>query len=354
MLGKGSTELQVRYLKLHKMAAKYAATSAHRIEVSRLICEGYPDSLFAWTKYEGGRLNLQVSDGKSKSWKGTCSQEHLEAMAEESNMSLQEYVDESVRALSHCQDEDLVFICSAECSESGMLCLTWKKELSDGVRFRLGSVELVPSDVPTTSRCLLDYCVDKMPELLQKVINSEKECSRLERERKSALDLLEKCTTLKEQAEKELYGKFKLVLNEKKSKIRKLMEIKEHLTEQNEEMQRIIWDLKSAAQSSEERQNSPEDALATREAPAIPGPAARVHKTNNTMRSLLSDAGACRPPSPPPVKRQRISKPSERGKIELPHPPPLRSKAKPQDHSKEVKNESDDLSIDANELLDMM
>ena len=326
------------------------------IELSRLSCEGHADVLFACTKYDGNNLSLQVSDGKSNSWQGISSKEELEIMAEESSMPLIEYLEETVKALSH---EDLEFMYSAELSESGMLRLTWKKQLSGGVRFKLGSMDLSPSDFQATNRFLLDYSIDRMQSLFQKVSKLDRECSRLENERRTALNLVQKYSSIKDETEKDLYGKFKLILNEKKSKIRKLIELKDHLTDQNEEMKRVIWNAKSTAQPIKG-----ESLVAVVEEQDKKGtssdshPQSSAHKPETLMKSLLCDAGSCRPPSPPPVKKQRLMMVSEKGKIEIPHPPPLSStctkaKLQPQNNSKDHKNVNDsDVSMD--ELIDMI
>ncbi len=70
--------------------------------------------------------------------------EQLETLAEESDMPASEYVQETLKALRH--DSGDLFVYSAECSESGQLHLTWKKQLAGGVRFKLGSVDLDPCD----------------------------------------------------------------------------------------------------------------------------------------------------------------------------------------------------------------
>lgn len=92
-------------------------------------------------------------------------------------------------------------------------------------------------------KALLDHAVDTTHLLQDKIRELERGNLRLVQERKTALEKLEECACLKEQVplasisimlcrtllspaqiETDLYNKFKLVLNGKKSKIRHLME----------------------------------------------------------------------------------------------------------------------------------
>jgi DNA-repair protein XRCC4 len=73
-------------------------------------------------------------------------------------------------------------------------------------------------------KSILDHAVSSTCSLQDRITQLEKDNLRLVHERKAALERLEQCTHLKEQLEREMYSKFKLVLNEKKGKIRRLLE----------------------------------------------------------------------------------------------------------------------------------
>ena len=102
--------------------------------------------------------------------------------------------------------------------------LTWKKHiLTNNVKFLLGSVTLNISQEQGPIR-LLDFAVSELEENQQEVGNLQKENHRLASEWQGALTRLDKCANLQEDIEKDLLSKFKGVLNEKKAKIRRLME----------------------------------------------------------------------------------------------------------------------------------
>ncbi len=335
------------------------ATPTTTSKVSRLSCEGYADSIFIWTECNGNHLSLKASDGKN-TWQGTLGQEQLEELAGESRMPIVEYLQETVKALSHDNMGDPAFVYSAEHSESsGVLHLTWKKQLSGGVKFQLGSMDLDPCDSQATNCFLLNYCVDRMQDLFRKVEKLDGECDRLITERGDALEMLQKCAALKDETEKDLYGKFKLILNGKKSKIRKLIDSKDHLADQNEEMRRSLWNSKSNMQptKSESTSKDPsENYHHQTDVPVVVRPALSAAKPGTSVKSLLcDDAGSCRPPSPPPIKKPRLTKLSEKDKLVIPHPPHLSSPCSKAKFDKSgVRKKDSEMSVDADELLNMI
>lgn len=112
---------------------------------------------------------------------------------------------------------------SVATTSSGSLQLAWKKFLpKENIRFQLGSVVLHPAPLQQTHGQLLDFAIDSMQSLRAEVTAVRAEKQRLITERASALHRLEESVSLKEELERDLYGKFKVVLNDKKAKIRKL------------------------------------------------------------------------------------------------------------------------------------
>lgn len=318
--------------------------------VSRLDIEGSTQSLFVWTKYDGDLLSLKVSDGVC-TWQGTLCHEQLHVMADCSKMTLSSFLDETLKAFSRKDMGNLTFVYSIKHCDASAIELAWKKHLiSDGIKFQLGSIDLVPAPPQSTHNLLLNHSIDCTEVLRHKIDQYEGKCERLIKERQIALDHLQKCSSCKEDTETELYSKFKLILNEKKSKIRKLMECKTHLIEQNDELHRGVWDVKNKASTS----------LTTRES------VTRQPSNTNTIRveeltskskygangeSLLSGASYKPRSPPPPAKRQRLNKCTGKGQIEIPRPPLVTSKMH---DTKNPSTDKNDVSIDSNELLDML
>lgn len=101
--------------------------------------------------------------------------------------------------------------------------LRWKKHiLSNDIKFLLGSVTLSLCEEQGATK-LLDFAVSALEESQQEIGDLRKENARPASEWQGALARFEKCANLQEDIEKDLFGKLWL-LNEKKAKIRCLME----------------------------------------------------------------------------------------------------------------------------------
>lgn len=309
----------------------------------RLDVEGYDEPLFVWTNFEDDSLSVKVSDGAC-TWQGTLCMDQVQELAEMSKIPVDQFLDETMKALSCKSVGGPLFVCSVITTEGGIV-LTWKK-LSDGVKFQLGSINLVAAPNQSVNSLFLNHLLDYVSTLGVKIGDLEGKCRRLTDERQTALDSLQTYSTVQEVLENELYGKFKLILNEKKGKIRKLMDLKTHLTDQNEEMQRKIWDTKKTSVVpflAAKAETSKNEAMDVEESTVHEAP-----KQGN-VESLLCDA-AYKPPSPPPTKKRCVSKGAKKGnKIALPQPPPLSTSS-----ANKSRHTEGDMSLDSNELLDML
>lgn len=312
--------------------------------LSRLLAEERDEPLFVWTDSTQGTLSVEVSDGAS-TWQGTLCTEQLEKFAELSKMSLESFQDQTKSALSGKRtDEESSFVYSATCGKAGELQFVWKK-LSGGIKFHLGNITLTPVQNKTVNSHLLNHCLDCVNVLEQKIALLTEKCDRFKDERQIALERLNTCTLAQETLETEIYGKFKLILNEKKAKIRKLIESKSYLSEQNEEMQRQIWELKShaapVAEQQPEEQQEPSNQV-KRKKPST--------STTTDLESLLCDA-PLKAPSPPPSKRRQINRGARKGKAEIPQPPSLHLHSSTEHSSNENNIE---MSLESSDLLDML
>ena len=138
-----------------------------------------------------------------------------------------------------------------------------------------------------------------------------------------ALSRLERCVGLKEELEGELYSKFKNVLNEKKAKIRQLMEQLRVLSDENKVLQEKIksqgtGQAVSSSPSSigtgeggggMEKESSNESSPQHRHSPF---PSTAPHSLLGEAQEVVS----------PPVKRRRREA-GRRGELEIPRPPSI-------------------------------
>uniref|UniRef100_A0A8C5RNP3 X-ray repair cross complementing 4 n=1 Tax=Laticauda laticaudata TaxID=8630 RepID=A0A8C5RNP3_LATLA len=121
--------------------------------------------------------------------------------------------------------------------------------------FRLGSLKLQRvTNSPEVIRELIIYCLDCVKELHAKNDHLQKENERLLSNLGDMQEQLQKCVEAKEELETDLYKRFVLVLNEKKTKIRSLLkhlkEVKEMIPETAQARDTII-----ASKSTVEKEN---------------------------------------------------------------------------------------------------
>ena len=303
------------------------------------LVEGSVRGLFILACCEEGSITVKVSDG-DHTWQGNLSQEQLQGMADSCKMSFHSYLDETWKAFSRKSLGDLLLAYFIKPLEGGGIQFVWKKKIADGILFQLGAIDLCPAPKQMTHCSLLEHCIGQMDALSKKVQELEDNCAQLNADKRAALEQLQHQYSTQGDLEDTLYGRFKLVLNEKKSKIRKLMELKAHLTEQNEELQHQVWETKSKGPSpttvDEETVDKDE----------------RVKKLSTTvspLESLLSDTVHRPSSSPPPTKRHRPNKPTKT-RTEIPHPPNITVRAKTENDA----NTTAKISVDSNDLLEML
>lgn len=259
--------------------------------------------------------------------------------------------------------------------------LTWKKHiLTNNVKFLLGSVTLnVCHEQGATG--LLDFAVSALEKNRQEIGDLQKENVRLSSERQGALSRLEKCANLQDDIEKDLYGRFKVVLNEKKAKIRRLMEqlrtISSQLQQTTQHQSAVnkpsIAD--GSAEKDKEKGDSSHDETddeiehspspMSTEGPAHPSTPPHPSGSRLTMESLLGDPDE-KEISSPPVKRRKRNVGGERAAskvkgqpFELPRPPSIsrpsstHSADKVRVQTSEGKKSGED-SIESDDLLQLL
>ncbi|XP_065918999.1 DNA repair protein XRCC4-like [Dysidea avara] len=332
----------------------------------KLETEGSCSTLYILTVYEGETLCLTASDG-NQTWSSMFPCVTLQSMAKDAKLSFSSFMDQSLSALSQSMHETLTFAYSTNIDSSGDLVFAWKKHIvEENVKFQIGSVTLQQSS-PTISS-MLEFAVENISGLKEEISGLTKKVEILKKEKSRALEKLEQCATLKEDLESDLYGKFKLVLNDKKAKIRVLSDQAKTLAEENQHLKDRQVTMVVSAKEKDAHNNDSDATTDDEKAPTdsrdrTPSPVSKItvvedESVDATMSSLLG--GSSKEVSSPPVKRRRkrevkkppakppvISRPVE--KVVVKKAPtgvtrPTRS----------TSNASSNSSLEADDLLDKM
>ncbi|KAM6149063.1 DNA repair protein XRCC4 [Erethizon dorsatum] len=171
----------------------------------------------SWENTLGSGFGITLTDGQS-AWIGTVSESEIGREADDMAMEKEKYVEELRKALVSGAGPGDAY--KFDFSEGD--CFSCEKNLKD-VSFRLGSFDLEKVANPAeVIRELICYCLDNITENKAKNEHLQKENERLLRDWNDVQGRFEKCVSAKEGLETDLFKRFILVLNEKKSKIRSL------------------------------------------------------------------------------------------------------------------------------------
>lgn len=319
-------------------------------------------SLYVLTEFENSTFTITASNG-SKTWEGKVSSREVKAMASHAEMSEDTFLNEMLKALTREDIGNLNFAYAARIAPGDCLELAFKRHLvADDIRFQLGTVKMQPQPPERGHGCILRHAVETIARLKEQIAELNREKARLFSERQETLTRLESCVNVKEDLEKDLFGKFKEILNAKKSKIRALSE-----------------ELKDAGKSRVASQ--PEAAIGTssrddhstgdEDAPTPPPKSKPVSSSSNAMAtsssgdsgptptSLLDDAVDHESTSPP-VKRRRRSeqtRPPPKKQPSIPKPPPTTPNARASEQAKShaaVGDKRPEQTLDSDELLGLL
>lgn len=191
-------------------------------KVSRICLASEPNVSYflqvSWERTVGSGFVITLTDGHSV-WTTAVSELEISQEADDMAMEKEKYVDELRKALvseSGAADTYKFTFSKESCRFS------LEKELKD-VSFRLGSFNLSKVTKPTeVIRELICYCLDTIAEKEAQNEHLQRENERLLRNWTDVQGRFEKCVSAKEALEADLYQRFILVLNEKKTKIRSL------------------------------------------------------------------------------------------------------------------------------------
>lgn len=204
----------------------------------RLDTEGDCPVLYTLVQTKPNAFSLLATDGR-KGWTGALARRRLEETAKKVKMEVEELVEVTGKALTREKLGDMEFLYTSALLERDgeeRLELVWKKHLVAGnIKVQLGSLLMEPHQPHVVICRMLEHAISKIAGLQTGIEELSRERVRLVDERTSALQRLDKCVSLKEELETDLYGKFKIVLNEKKAKVRRLMESLSYLSSQQQQ-----------------------------------------------------------------------------------------------------------------------
>ncbi|KAM8792516.1 DNA repair protein XRCC4 [Eudromia elegans] len=179
----------------------------------------------SWEKDLGTGFVIMLSDAQ-RAWTGTVSEAEISREAADMEMDREKYVEELKRALILGEESaDKYNFVVARSEEDAVCHFSYEKNLKD-VSFRLGSLKLQKVSRPAeVIKELIAHCLDCLERLQAKNEHLQNENEKLFRDWSDMEKRLEKCVEAKEELEADLYNRFILVLNEKKSKIRNLQKL---------------------------------------------------------------------------------------------------------------------------------
>ena len=311
---------------------------------------------------------------------------------EQVSLDEDKFKEETLKALTRQNLGILNFVYSAtKKGGGGQMELTWKKHiLTNNVKFLLGSVTLNICREEGAIQ-LLDFAVSALEENQQEIGDLQKDNHRLASERQGALARLDKCANLQQDIEKDLFGKFKVVLNEKKAKIRRLMEQLTNVSTQLSQLQQSMKQSASKAATlpatddngtekhrgreegrrGQESEDETDDEMVHSPSPLVtraehasrtPPPSGAPHLP---IESLLGDPNEKEISSPPVKRRKRNVGAASKVKgqaVELPRPPSIgRSSSSAQSSGKvrvrstsSESKKSEEESIESDDLLQLL
>lgn len=173
-----------------------------------------------WSGDLGAGFMIVLTNG-SAAWIGEVSEEEVTKGASDTGMSRETYVDELHQALIRDERERKKTKYSFQLTADHLLY----QRVSDTASVNLGSVELQPAPDPLElNREMIGQSLKRHLHL--EATNSQllQENSKLRSERNQILKELDTCVKTKNVLEKQMYSRFVMILNDKKSRIRELQE----------------------------------------------------------------------------------------------------------------------------------
>ncbi|KAM6984884.1 DNA repair protein XRCC4 [Aplochiton taeniatus] len=275
----------------------------------------------------GSGFQLLLTDGQD-AWRGEVDEAAVCAEAEELEMQTERYIQDLQQALTHNGESSRQYSFSLTPPQpcpGAPLALAYEKVQGD-ISFRLGSVELSAVPDPLGAiRELLSHSLERASTVERRNHTLQLENQRLKQEQEHITAEMERYAVGKETLEAELYSRFVLVLNEKKSKIRCLQETVTRLEEDSTQRKEAMPDCTEPSQEEEEDDyggSTDEEPLAPPTTTTAPSQESNSPSLLDDSLSDITDVAPCRkrrvrhlrPPDPvakrpTPVTRRRRDSP---------------------------------------------
>lgn len=280
-------------------------------------------------------------------WKGELGEADIISSAAELSQDLAEYTKVAIQVFSGAECRDLeidVMDCENDTKE-----LNWKKITSTNVKYSIGSVTLQKSNSSEVNN-ILRYATDTITELKNELKQSHLARSKIEAENTTLFNRMEDFSKIKIELEGELFAKFVLILNEKKSRIR---ELKNELENLKSEKKSSASPVKRAVNNNKNSENNMKEQFVENE------PLSKKHKSVFENK-VISHDDSLTGESEELIRNIPLRKRKEQ-QIFLPETPSTSCQivskkeelCNPKAPDKNVVSESDD-TVDASDMLDQL
>lgn len=192
--------------------------------VRQILIKNDPDIAYFlrvdWSGDLGAGFTIVLTNG-SAAWIGEVSEEEVTKGADDTGMMRERYVEELHQVLMQDESKRVETKYSFQLTADQLLY----QRMSDNALVNLGSVELQPAPDPLElNREMIGQSLKRHLHL--EATNSQllQENCKLRREHSQILKELDTCSKTKNAMEKQMYSRFVMILNEKKSRIRELQE----------------------------------------------------------------------------------------------------------------------------------
>lgn len=210
-----------------------------------------------WSGDLGAGFTIVLTNG-SAAWVGEVSEEEVTKGASDTRMPREQYVEELHQAFIQDENDKKKSKYSFQLTADHLLY----QRISDNAMVNLGSVELQPAPDPLElNREMIGQSLKRHLHL--EATNSQllKENNKLRCEHSRILKELDACVKTKNVLEKQMYSRFVLILNNKKSRIRELQESVRTLQQTGDEPKAKVRRQRNPASDDKSSPDTNEDQL---------------------------------------------------------------------------------------------